>query len=256
MTPWVTRLILANVAVYFLQRTVPGIVDALVFVPALAIVRPWTVITYMFLHGSITHILFNMIGLYFFGSRVEERLGARRFLWLYALSGVAGALLSSLFAPRVPIIGASGGVFGIMLAFAMFWPHDRIFIWGIVPVPARVLVIVLAALALFSGFTGSRGGVADFAHIGGFVGAWLYLRWIERHSGARRFERKVVPKLEADALRNWRKVDRTRVHEVNRGELDRILDKIGKSGLESLTPQERLFLSNFVPADDRVPPTS
>lgn len=256
MTPWVTRLLVANVAVYFLELTAPGIVSALAFVPAYAIVRPWTIITYMFLHGSLTHILFNMIGLYFFGPRVEERLGSRQFLWLYGLSGIAGALLSSVFAPRVAIIGASGAVFGVMLAFAMYWPHDRIYIWGVLPVPARVLVIVMAALALYSGFTGSRGGVADFAHVGGFVGAWLYLRWVGRRGGARGFQKRVTARLPDDALRNWRKVDAKRVHEINRPELDRILDKIGKSGLESLTPQERLFLSNFVPGDDRVPPVS
>jgi membrane associated rhomboid family serine protease len=255
MTPWVTRLLIANVAVFFLQQTVAGITNALVFVPVLALVRPWTVITYMFVHGGLTHILFNMIGLYFFGPRVEERLGSRQFLWLYAVSGISGAILSAIFAPNVAILGASGAVFGVMLAFAMFWPHDRIYIWGIIPVPARILVIVTAALALYSGFGGSRGGVADFAHVGGFVGAFLYLRWMEHHSGARRFAKKVAPKVERDALENWRRVDRTRVHEVNRAELDRILDKINHSGLSSLTPQERLFLSNFVP-DDKVPPVS
>src|SRR4051812_42314478 len=188
MTPWVTRLIVANVLVYFLEQTMPGIVRELVFVPATAITRPWTLITYMFLHGSFTHILFNMLGLYFFGSRVEERLGQKHFLWLYFLSGIAGAVLSMIFAPRSPILGASGAVFGVMMAFAYYWPHERIFIWGIVPVPARILVLVTAALALFSGFSGSTGGVADFAHVGGFVGAFLYLKWLERNTGSAKFE--------------------------------------------------------------------
>lgn len=256
MTPWVTRLLAANVLVFFLQQTLGGLTRSLVFVPAFALVRPWTVITYMFLHGGIMHLLFNMLGLYFFGSRVEERLGSRRFLWLYFLSGIAGALLSAVFSPSAPILGASGAVFGVMLAFAMFWPHDQILIWGIIPVPARVLVLVTAAIAIYSGFGGRGGGVAHFAHLGGFLGAWLYLKFIERNSDARRWEKKLEPATAVDSLRNWKQVDRARVHEVNRAELDRILDKINASGLASLTPQERLFLSNFVPADDRVPPPS
>src|SRR4029077_836616 len=102
MTPWVQRLIAANVIMFFVQQTAPGLANSLVFVPRYILVEPWTVITYMFLHGSITHILFNMLGLYFFGSRVEERLGSRRFLTLYFVSGVSGALVSFVFAPNAP----------------------------------------------------------------------------------------------------------------------------------------------------------
>src|SRR5829696_7377186 len=103
---------------FFLQQTASReLMSMLVFTPRYALLQPWTFITYMFLHGSITHILFNMLGLYFFGSRVEERLGSRRFLTLYFISGIAGALLSMFFARNASVIGASGAVFGIMLAF-------------------------------------------------------------------------------------------------------------------------------------------
>jgi membrane associated rhomboid family serine protease len=255
MTPWVTRLIIANVAVYFLQQTVRGITDSLVFVPALALTRPWTVITYMFLHGGLGHIFFNMLSLYFFGPRVEERLGPNRFIWLYTVSGIAGALLSFIFAPRAAILGASGAVFGVMFGFAKFWPKDRIFVWGIFPIEARILVLIMAGLALFSGSRGSQGGVADFAHLGGFVGAWAYLAYLDRAAGTRRFKTQTLAKTADNSLANWRKVDPQRVHEVNREELNRILDKINRSGLTSLTPQERLFLSNFVPSDSAPPPS-
>src|SRR5579864_3576420 len=107
MTRWVKNLLIANIAIYFVQQTMPGVTEALMFVPVYALGRPWTIITYMFLHGSIMHILFNMLGLYFFGPRVEQRLGSNRFLWLYFLSGIAGALLHMLLAPQSPIIGAS-----------------------------------------------------------------------------------------------------------------------------------------------------
>ena len=83
MTRWVKNLLIANIGMFFVQQTMPGVTDALMFVPIFALRQPWTIITYMFLHGSFMHILFNMFGLFFFGSRVEQRLGANRFLWLY-----------------------------------------------------------------------------------------------------------------------------------------------------------------------------
>lgn len=129
MTPWVRRFLGANLIVFFVQTTMPAFADAFVFVPRLALFRPWTIVTYMFLHAGISHILFNMVGLFFFGSRVEERLGSKRFVQLYFISGISGALLSVAFAPNAAIIGASAAVFGVMLAFAMFWPRDQILIW-------------------------------------------------------------------------------------------------------------------------------
>ena len=251
MTPWVKRLIIANIVVFFLQQTSPGFSNALVFVPAYVLAEPWTVITYMFVHASITHILFNMLALYFFGPRVEERLGSNKFIVLYLISGVSGALLSMIFAPRAPIVGASGAVFGVMLAFARFWPTAQIYIMGILPIEARLAVFLFALFSLWSGFSGSRGGVADFAHLGGFVGAWLYLVYLDRRGGARIFRKHAIPLVGKDVLGNWKRVDPASVHEVNRDEVNRILDKINASGLGSLTPQERLFLSNFVPLDDR-----
>ena len=251
MTPWVRRLLVANVVVFFLQYTMPGITAPFVFVPRTVLFRPWTIVTYMFLHAGLTHILFNMIGLFFFGPRVEARMGSPRFVQLYFVSGISGALLSFIFAPSSAIIGASAAVFGVMLAYAMFWPRDRIYIWGILPVEARWLVVFTTILALWSGIQGSRGGVADFAHLGGYVGAWIFLKLVDPARRVAQFRARTVARPSADVLVNWKRVDVNRVHEVNRDELNRILDKISVSGLGSLTPEERVFLSNFVPPDDR-----
>lgn len=251
MTPWVKRLLAANVIVFFLQYTMPGITSPFVFVPRAILFRPWTIVTYMFLHAGFTHILFNMIALFFFGPRVEARLGSRRFVQLYFVSGISGALFSFIFAPSSAILGASAAVFGVMLAFAIFWPRDRIYIWGVLPVEARWLVVFTTVLALWSGLRGSTGGVADFAHLGGYVGAWIFLRLVNPARQVARFRASTVAGLSPDRLTNWRRVDVNRVHEVNRDELNRVLDKINVSGLGSLTPEERLFLSNFVPPDDR-----
>jgi membrane associated rhomboid family serine protease len=253
MTPWVTRFLAANVLVFFLQQTIRGLDYYLAFVPSAVLIQPWTVVTYMFVHGSLGHIFFNMLGLYFFGPRVEERLGSKRFFILYMLSGISGAALSAVFAPTHAIVGASGAVFGVSLAFAYFWPRVRILIWGIIPVEAWLLVLITTLLALNSGVRGSRGGVADFAHLGGYAGAFLYLKWLDRRSGAKRFKKQTVGKVADTALANWKKVDPRSVHEVNRDEVNRILDKIGKSGVGSLTAEERTFLLSFVPKDDRPP---
>ena len=256
MTPWVRRLIIANVIMFFLQVVMPGITRMLDLVPALVLIRPWTLVTYMFLHGGFMHILFNMLTLYFFGPRVEERMGSRRFLILYFLSGLTGAAASFLFAFNSAVIGASGAVFGVMLAYARFWPDAQILLYFMIPVPVWLALAGFVALSLWSGLNGSRSGVADFCHLGGFVGAALYLVYLNRAAGTRRFRPKTVSPVPKETLNNWKRVDPNRVHEVNRDEVNRILDKISAKGLNSLTPQERLFLSNFVPPDDRVPPVT
>jgi membrane associated rhomboid family serine protease len=253
VTPWVQRLIILNVVMLFVQWTMPGFADLLVFSPGSVLTRPWTLVTYMFLHGGLGHIFFNMLTLWFAGPMVEERLGPQRFLTLYLVSGVTGALLSMLLAPRTPIIGASAAVFGVLMALARFWPRMRIMIYGIVPVEARWLVLIYAALDLVGGLGGQRGGIANFAHLGGLGGAMLYLLYLEQRQGAKQFKSQSTPKVADPALRNWQQVDRSSIHTVNKDEVDRILDKISASGIGSLTPQERQFLSNFVPPDDRKP---
>ncbi|HEX9164669.1 MAG TPA: rhomboid family intramembrane serine protease [Gemmatimonadales bacterium] len=249
MTPWVLRLIVANTAVFLLSMTVGGVMDSLVLVPALILQRPWSAITYMFLHGGLGHLFFNMLSLFFFGSRVEQRLGERRFLILYFASGIAGALLSAVFSPWSAIVGASGAVFGVMLAFAWFWPHDQILIWGIIPIEARWMVALMTGLALFGGFTGAQGGIAHFAHLGGFVGGWICLKAFGARSGMKQFRGRTAPVVSREpvesAMARWGRIRRENLHEVNRGELDRILDKISASGVASLTLGEREFLERF-----------
>jgi membrane associated rhomboid family serine protease len=249
VTPWVQRLLIVNVIVYFLQQAIPGLEAQLAFVPAFVLMRPWTMVTYMFVHGGLMHIGFNMLTLYFFGPRVEQRLGSERFFVLYFFSGICGALAMFLFNPMSAVIGASGAIFGVMFAYAKFWPRDQVLVWGVLPVEVRWLVGISTLIALF----GIGTGVAHFAHLGGFVGGFLYLLFLERRHGAKKFRAQVnsaAPPADALASR-WQKVDRSRVHEVNRDEVNRILDKISASGVKSLTPTERQFLMNFVPPDDR-----
>ncbi len=142
-------------------------------------------------------------------------------------------------------------MFGIELAYAMFWPRDKIYIWGVLPVEVRWLVVFLTGMSLFAGFSGSGDGVAHFAHLGGFAGAFLYLKWLDYRSPARRFKRKaaaVQAKPNSSGvsdLERWRGIRRDDMHSVNRDELDRILDKISAEGMNNLTPDERAFLERF-----------
>ena len=140
MTPWVLRLIVVNVAVFLLTSS--QILDwrYVALVPSAVLLQPWGVFTYMFVHGGFWHLAFNMLGLFFFGPRLEMQLGGKSFLRLYLLSGLGGAAFSFLFARYGAVVGASGAVFGELLGFAYFWPKEKIYIWGIVPVEARWLV--------------------------------------------------------------------------------------------------------------------
>jgi membrane associated rhomboid family serine protease len=245
MTPWVTRLLIANVVMYVLTLVGPGLVSALMFVPAYVLMRPWTLITYMFLHGGIWHLFFNMLGLFFFGPRLEAELGGRDFLLLYFISGLAGALFSFL-TPYVAIIGASGAVYGVLLGFAYYWPRDQIFIWGVIPVQARWLVAGVTLLSLWGGFGGGGDGIAHFAHLGGFAGGFLYLKWRDFTSRGARFQRSMAtPAARSADVQRWKNIPREGMHEINRAELDRILEKLNTSGVSGLTDSERAFLDRF-----------
>ncbi len=246
MTSWVLRLIVANVIVFLVTMSSPLLVDQLVFVPALVLERPWTIITYMFLHANFGHIFFNMLALFFFGPRLEMVLGGAKFLWLYFISGITGGVLSCFFTPHVAILGASGAVYGVMMGFAYFWPTEPIYIWGLLPVQSRWLVVVMTLLSLYGGFGTGGGGVAHFAHLGGFLGGYLYLRMDRQRSmrSTPASETRLPSPSDTDVSR-WSTIPRDRLHQVNREELDRILEKIKTKGVDTLTFQERAFLDRF-----------
>jgi membrane associated rhomboid family serine protease len=254
VTPWVLRLLLANVVVFFLTASNPRLFNLLALVPWAILLRPWTAVTYMFVHGGLGHIFFNMLGLFFFGPRLERQLGGKHFLWLYFLSGLGGAAFSFIFARDHPVVGASGAVFGVLLGFAYFWPREPIYIWGILPVESRWLVIALAAMALWSGMSGAQAGTAHFAHLGGVVFGYAFLRWRRRRYFAQ-WQPIPTPKAElakaaprgddADAMRRWRSIRVEGLHELNREEVERLLAKAEEGGAASLSPDERAMLDRF-----------
>jgi len=154
--------------------------------------QPWQIITYSFLHGGWQHLFFNMLALWMFGGPVESVLGARRFVALYfaCVIGAACAQLAvmDLFQPGqfYPTVGASGGVFGLLLAFAIFYPHARLaLIFVPIPVPAPIFVAGYMILELILGVTGTQAGVAHFAHLGGALVGFVMIRYWQRSTRAR-----------------------------------------------------------------------
>jgi len=259
MTPWVKRLLLANCAVFFATGLSRSLYGLLMLYPPAVLFRPWTVGTYMFVHAGLGHLLFNMIGLFFFGPRLESRLGSRGFLWLYFLSGLGGAAFSLVFARNAAVVGASAAVYGVLLGFALFWPRERIYIWGILPVEAWLLATLLVFGSLYAGVSPTAGSrTAHFAHLGGLVFGFGFLQWWEWRKGAakRAFQQQMRPSpspppagftRERSSLARWRSITVERLHELNRGEVERLLDKAEREGPSSLSSAERAFLDRMSP---------
>ncbi len=249
MTPAVTALIFANLAIHLLLPPQSRLQLELALVPAQMLARPWTAVTYMFLHApGFAHILFNMLSLYFFGPALELRLGTRRFAQLYLVSGLTGAVVS-LATPNALIVGASGAIFGVLLGFAWFWPRQKIYLWGIVGIEARWMVLIMTLLSLYGGASGARDGTAHYTHLGGFVGGWLYLVWMRWRSPAAIWQRKVRPPPTSalGALDRLKRVDPATLHPVNREEFERVMRKVEADGPGALTDGEREFLDRFAP---------
>jgi len=247
LTPWVKRLIIANTAIFLVTLLVgKGFVfDWFAFQPARVLTRPWGIVTYMFLHGGFWHLFINMLVLFFFGPPLENRWGSREFIKFYFICGLGGVALSFLFMPNA-VIGASAAIYGLMLAFAMTWPEAPIYVWGILPVKAKWLVGFLFVVSLFSAFGSGGQGIAHFAHLGGLITGFLYLKadWrsseklekLKKVARVRRFA--IVPRDEGSdeeetATATWGPRSEDLLDEV-----DRILDKISDEGMSSLTEDE------------------
>ena len=247
----VKYLILANIGVFILQNILGREVELLFgLVPAMVIYKfaVWQLVTYMFLHGGVLHILINMFVLWMFGAELERYWGSKQFLKFYFICGIGAGiiqiLVSVVFFPvnmAVPVVGASGAIYGLLIAFALLFPNREIFLllFFILPVrmKAKYLIMVFAGLALFSGIFGSDAGVAHFAHLGGMLVGFLYLKidwrfeafttWLRRQKASREIVREARHRQKEMRLRE---------------SVDAILDKINEVGIENLTEEEKAIL--------------
>ena len=253
--PAISQLVLCNAIIFLVQMLlpeaslyhvggipVPKIPNLLGLVPDQVIHgMVWQLATYMFLHGGVIHILLNMFYLVMFGSDLERWWGSREFLKYYFICGIGAGLIQVLttylfhWNSSVPVIGASGAVFGVLIAYAMAFPNRQILLWFVIPISARVLVAIFAFIELAMTVE-YRGGdsVARFAHLGGMLVGYLYLKketigwWVKKSLGESR----------RPSRRRFRR-DR---EEDMQSTIDEILEKISREGMGSLSEEEKQLL--------------
>lgn len=200
----------------------------------------WQTATYMFLHSGVFHWLFNMLIFWMFGSELERRWGTREFLKYFFITGIGSALCVIALTPNgmVPTIGASGAVFGLITAFAMLFPDAVMYLYFLIPMKVWHAALLFAFIELVAGLEGGGSGIARFAHLGGMVTGFLYLRyWNSLRINSKGW------------FSSWRRHRRpVELHEVTDElvtKVDRILDKVLREGVESLTPEEKKIMDRY-----------
>jgi membrane associated rhomboid family serine protease len=280
MTPAVQWLLALNIGVYFLQLTLFGpdtLYSALALDPARMPGSWWTVVTYMFVHAWLAHLAFNMFTLWMFAPRLEQEWGTRPFVLFYLWCGVGGAIAHLIFAQHSAVIGASGAISGVLVAYAIRWPDEEVYLFGVIPMKSRWLI--LAMLGMNTIFALSPNSRIDWtAHVGGMAFGWIFLKlysaggisrvrgWVsavpdepedmpravprgrqptrDRSSGVD----EVVARSNAIALRESKPIQHVPRQETPKeyaAKVNRVLDKISQQGIESLTRDERRLLEEM-----------
>jgi membrane associated rhomboid family serine protease len=262
MPPAIRALIIGNVLIFALSYMVGGnFLDMFGLVPTHVLKDRWVwqPLTYLFIHGGLMHLLFNLFALWMFGMPVEAQWGQLEFFKFYFICGLGAAAATIAMAPHsnVPVIGASGSIYGLLVAFAMLYPDAVVYLYFLIPVKAAHMAILFGLIEFFAGASGSNPGIARFAHLGGMVTGYVYIRWwwviklrfktlfrhmtngVEITNAPRRAARRPAPAPKAAA------VPERDPAEAQMAEVDRILDKILVSGLDSLTDEERAVMRKY-----------
>jgi rhomboid family protein len=264
LTPVVKGLLIANVAVFVLQQLLPNVLEQWgAFNSRLAInqFQVWRFVTYMFLHGSMSHILFNMLGVWIFGTQIEALWGQRTFLFFYFICGLGGSFLYGIFGflgfGGGWMLGASGAVMGLLLAYGMSFPNNLVFLMGFIPIKAKYLVVLYGLMDLLS--IPNNDGVANLAHLGGLLAGFIFIQiTIPGLSGQMFKDSLLSSKWKAARARQRMKIVRPEKPSakkteskgfrpgptagVDQKQIDSILDKISRDGLQSLTDEEQDLL--------------
>src|SRR5882724_2954339 len=280
MTRAVQWLLALNVGIYFLQLTLFGpdaVYSALALDPARFPADWWTVVTYMFVHAWLAHLAFNMFTLWMFGPRLEQEWGTRPFVLFYLWCGVGGAIAHLIFAQHSSVIGASGAISGVLVAYALRWPDEEVYLFGVIPMKSRWLVAAMLAMNII--FALSPSSRIDWtAHVGGMAFGWIFLKlyavgginrvrgWVsavpdEPEDMPRAVPRnrapmrdragsvdEVVARSNAIVLRESKPVQHVPKQETPKeyaARVNRVLDKISQHGISSLTRDERRVLEDM-----------
>ncbi|MFA3783121.1 rhomboid family intramembrane serine protease [Melioribacteraceae bacterium 4301-Me] len=281
--PVIKNLIIINVIVFFIQMISDNIsfggIPASVLLDRYFALNPltgyyrypdipynfqiWQLFTYQFMHGGFTHILFNMFFLWMFGMEIENLMGSRKFLIFYLLCGLGAGLVQLLLPPLfsdtlAPTIGASGAVFGVMIAFGMFFPDRYIYIYFLIPVKAKYLIAFLVVIEFMS--VGNQSLIAHFAHIGGALTGFLLVmldrsnnfnvNWLFNKFRGHRGEIKTPFRTRKRSIYDDDEIQEAKFYDIDdkndeiitQEEIDRILDKISQSGYQNLTEREKRIL--------------
>jgi membrane associated rhomboid family serine protease len=274
--PVIKTLLISNVVIWLLldfllpRFTISGVPIFAIFSEYLALwplgthFYPWQLFTYMFMHGGFWHLFFNMFALWMFGMELENTWGSRKFLAFYLTcglgAGIANLFVAPLLGQAAPTIGASGAVFGVLIAFGMLFPDRPIYIYFLLPIKAKYFVAIYIGLELFYGVSGTEQGIAHFAHLGGAAVGFVYLLadmnlipvrrwWSDLFGGLRRGSvvgRKWPGHEEIDDAKFYDIHTGKPLHDdrdVNQEVIDAILDKISKGGYQSLTEDEKRILN-------------
>jgi membrane associated rhomboid family serine protease len=283
-SPRITRavqwLLALNIGVYFLQLTLFGpsaIFSTLALDPSRFPTAWWTIVTYMFVHGWLWHLAFNMFTLWMFGPRLEQAWGTRTFTQFYLWCGVGGAIAHLVFAQHTSVIGASGAISGVLVAYALIWPDEEVYLFGVIPMKSRWLVAAMIGMNIVFALSPSS-GIDWTAHLGGMAFGWIFLKlysfgglnrvrgWVssvpdEQEDMPRAVPRtrssmrdrsrgvdEVVTRSNAVVLRESRPLQHVPKQETPKehaARVNRVLDKISQQGLESLTRDERKLLEEM-----------
>jgi membrane associated rhomboid family serine protease len=280
--PVIKNLLIINGIVFFIQLIFDNTIEGRVILNKWFALNPinldgivnwpfnfqiWQLITYQFMHGGFGHIFFNMFALWMFGSSIEDVFGSKKFLIFYLLAGVSAGLLQLFLSPILggayaPTIGASGAVFGVLIAYAMFFPDNLIFLYFLIPVKAKYLIAFLVVIE-FLAVDSASSGVAHLAHLGGALFGFLYIMfdknsyvslksvfnksYFYKSSPNRKdiftnpFNRTAQNKQDVDEA-NYYDLNQKDDTEVSQAEIDKILDKISQSGYQNLSEHEKKIL--------------
>ncbi len=280
MTRAVQWLLALNIGVYFLQLTLFGqdaVYSALALDPSRFPGNWWTVATYMFVHAWLAHLAFNMFTLWMFGPRLEQEWGTRTFVQFYLWCGLGGAIAHLLFAQHSAVIGASGAISGVLVAYALRWPDEEVYLFGVIPMRSRWLVLAMLGMNII--FALSPGSRIDWtAHVGGMAFGWIFLKlysvgginrvrgWVSAVPDESEDMPRAVPRSRSPLRDRARSVDEVversnavvlregkPLQHVPRQEtpkeyaarVNRVLDKISQHGIGSLTRDERRLLEDM-----------
>ena len=280
MTRAVQWLLALNIGVYFLQLTLFGsdaIYSALALDPARFPSAWWTVLTYMFVHAWLAHLAFNMFTLWMFGPRLEQVWGTRSFVQFYLWCGLGGAIAHLVFAQHSAVIGASGAISGVLVAYALRWPDEEVYLFGVIPMKSRWLIAAMIGMNIIFALSPSS-GIDWTAHIGGMAFGWIFLKlsslggltrvrgWVSalpeesedmpravpRHRSPLRDQARgvdeVVARSNAVVLRESKPLQHVPKQESPKeyaARVNRVLDKISQQGIDSLTRDERRLLEEM-----------